>query len=67
MKQAEISIRLDALEKENVGDSGEDDCEAFEKFTKIINQFAPMPRPKDRDDEAKIGFLTKAVAGVEWG
>lgn len=36
-------------------------------LTRRINQLAPMARINDREDEAKVRFLTKAVIRTPWG
>lgn len=66
-KQTEISSRLESLTTEEVGGEDEDKHKALEKLTQMRNELAPIARPKDRDDDIKVGFLTKAVQGVEWG
>lgn len=66
-QKAEISSRLDALTIAKVRNKDEDKYEALDKLTKIVNHLASMARPKERDDEAKVRFLTKAVEGTECG
>lgn len=65
-KQDGKSSRLNALKIDNVGRDEGDEYEALHQHTKRINQFAPMARPRDHDDEANVRFLTKAVEGTEW-
>lgn len=40
---------------------------ALEKLAQPIDQLASLARIKDRDDEAKVRFLTRAVIGTQWG
>lgn len=59
-KQAKVSNRLAALRIDDGKGERDDDYEELDRLTKRINKLAPIVRRKDRDDEAKVGFLTKA-------
>lgn len=63
-KQTEPSNRFKAIRIENVRGDNEDDYEGLDRLNKRINRLGPMDREKDRDDEAKVRFLTKAVARI---
>lgn len=63
----EMSNKLDALRINDVREEGEDDYEALDKFIQWISQLALMARAENRDDEAKVRLLTKAVTATEWG
>lgn len=58
-KQAEISSRQNALKIDDVREEEGHEYETLDQLTKRINQLVPMERTKDRDDEAKVRFLTK--------
>lgn len=49
------------LKMSNVKDDAEDDYAALDKLIARMDQLGLMARPKDRDDEAKVRFLTRAV------
>lgn len=34
---------------------------------KRLNKLASLDRPTDRDNEAKVRFLKRAVEGTKWG
>lgn len=63
-KQIEISNPLDALEIDDTKEKGENNYAALDTLTRRVNQLAPMPHLKDRDEEANVSFLTKAVIGT---
>lgn len=52
------------IKMSDVKDKEDDDYAALEKLTNRIDQLAPMARLKDRDDEAKVRFLSSAVNGT---
>lgn len=66
-KQTAISNRLESLRLNDVREAGDDNYAALDKPTTMINQLCPMARVKDRDDEAKVRFLSRAVIGTAWG
>lgn len=52
---------------EDVREEDDDEYAALDRLTTRIDQLTPMARPKDRDDEAKVRFLSSAVNGTAWG
>lgn len=66
-KEVEISNSLDALHFEDFREKDDEDYAALDKLTKRINQFSQMARTKDKDDGARVRFLTRAVVGIPWG
>lgn len=66
-KRGEISARLTQLSLEDCRDNEEDDYAALESLVARIDRLAPMAKKKDRDEDAKIGFLKEAVVGTQWG
>lgn len=66
-KKAEINSRLKTVTIDDFKQDEEDEYDALYRLTKRINQLAPIVRQEDRDDDSKTRFLTKAVAGTEWG
>lgn len=66
-KRADTSSRLDLVKIDDLRQHGKDDYEALDKLTKRMNQLALAARMKDGDDEAKVRFLTRAVASTKRG
>lgn len=66
-RKADISSSLEVINIEDVRNDDEDDYATLERPTKRVNELAPMARVKDKDNEAKVRLLTKAVSGTRWG
>lgn len=61
-----MSTRLEAEANESVGEDDGDDYATLDKLTRRINGLPAMARPKGRDDEAKMKYITKSVSGTKW-
>lgn len=60
-KKEVISNRLKAIKIDDVKEDDEDDYAALDRLTRRINRLVLIAREKDRDNEAKVRFVTKAV------
>lgn len=59
--QTKISNWLKALRNKDARKSNEVDYAALERLTTRIKQLATMAKSKDREDETKVQFFTRAV------
>lgn len=66
-KRTKISYRLEALRPKYMKEHGDDDYAALDDLTKRINHLAPMARTTDREEEAEVLFLKRAVDSTQWG
>lgn len=64
--QTEISDGLDALKIVNVWEGEYDDYAAHDRLANRTYQLAPMDCSKERDETAKVLFLTRAGARTQW-
>lgn len=53
-------LKIDDLREED-----EDEYKVLGKLAKRINQLRPTAKPKDRDDQLRVRFPTKAVEGTK--
>lgn len=64
LNQSKVPSRLYALSVEDVRDEDDDNPLALKKLISRINELDLLVKPKDRDDEAKVCFLTQAFIGT---
>lgn len=65
-KTDRISNRFEVLRLKNMEEDGDDDYVVLARLTERANHLPPMARAKDREDEARVRFITKAVGRTKW-
>lgn len=64
-KQTDVKNSLDVTTVEDIREDDEADNAVLDEIMGSINELVPRSHVKDRDHEAKVGFLTRAVFGTE--